>query len=174
MLGFFMRCNVPWNSVDNVLFPIYLDEEFHWILARLSFKDQCIYVYDSMHGATHAVRVQKSVAAYLELISHFLSCIGFWKNRSDGLLVANSFDIRIVDGLPTQANTDCGVFVVVFAEYLLDGLEISNNLDDIDAIRIRYGVLLWDYGKNKQSQCTVSEDESTGRLLKKKDDVQQI
>ncbi|KAM3396398.1 hypothetical protein P3S68_005404 [Capsicum galapagoense] len=29
MLGFFMRCNVPWNSVDNVLFPINLAEEFH-------------------------------------------------------------------------------------------------------------------------------------------------
>ncbi|KAM3235736.1 hypothetical protein P3L10_015773 [Capsicum annuum] len=88
--------------------------------------------------------------------------------------MANSFDIRIVDGLPTQANMDCGVFVAAFAEYLLDGLEISNHLDDIDAIRIRYGVLLWDYGKKKQSQCAVSEDESTGRLLKKTDGVQQI
>ncbi|KAM3233463.1 hypothetical protein P3L10_018822 [Capsicum annuum] len=151
MLGFFMRCNVPWNSVDNVLFLINLAEELHWILARLTFKDQCIYVYDSMYGARHAVRVQKSVAAYLELISHFLSCIGFWKSRSDGLPVANSFDIFIVDGLSTQANTDCGIFVAAFAEFLLDGLEISNYLDDIDAIRIWYGVLLWDYGKKKQS-----------------------
>ncbi|KAF3619704.1 hypothetical protein FXO37_33588 [Capsicum annuum] len=116
----------------------------------------------------------KSVAAYSELISYFFSCIGFWESRSDGLPVANSFDIRIVDGLPTQANMDCGVFVAAFAEYFLDGLQISNHLDDIDVIRIRYGVLLWDYGKKKQSQCAVSEDESTGRLLKKKDGVQQI
>ncbi|KAM3337055.1 hypothetical protein P3S68_032755 [Capsicum galapagoense] len=124
-----------------------------------------------MHGARHVVRVQKSVAAYSELIPHFLSCIEFWESRSDGLPVANSFDIRIVDGLPTQANTDCGVFVAAFAEYFLDGLEISNHLDDIDAIRTRYGVLLWDYGKKKESQCAVSKDESTGRLLKKKDGV---
>ncbi|KAF3635319.1 hypothetical protein FXO37_26046 [Capsicum annuum] len=47
----------------------------------------------------------KSVAAYLELIPHFLSCIEFWKSRSDGLSIADSFDIRIDDGLPTQANT---------------------------------------------------------------------
>ncbi|KAF3674082.1 hypothetical protein FXO38_05403 [Capsicum annuum] len=119
------------------------DSEFHWILERLSFKDQCIYVYDSTHGARRAVRVQKSVAAYSELISHFLSCIGFWESRSDGLPVANSFDIRIVDGLPMQANTDCGIFVAAFDEYLLDGLEISNHLDDIDAIRTRYLNLLW-------------------------------
>lgn len=105
MLRFFMRYNVPWSSDDNVLFSINLAEEFHWILARLSFKNQCIYVYDSMHGARHVVRVQKSVAAYSELIPHFLSCIGFWESRSDGLPVANSFDIRIVDGLPTQDNT---------------------------------------------------------------------
>ncbi|KAM3246084.1 hypothetical protein P3L10_007851 [Capsicum annuum] len=94
MLVFFMRCNIPWNNIDNVLFPINLAEEFHWILP-------------------------------------------------------DSFDIRIYDGLPTQANTDGGVFIAAFAEYLLDGLEISNHLDDIDAIRIRYGVLLWDYGKKK-------------------------
>ncbi|KAF3675663.1 hypothetical protein FXO37_05723 [Capsicum annuum] len=167
MLDFFMRCNVPWNSIDNVLFPINLAEEFHWVLERLSFKDQCIYVYDSMHGSRHAVRVHKSVAAYSELIPHFFSCIGFWESRSDGLSVANSFDICIVDGLPTQANNN-------ILNYLLDGLQISNHLDDIDAIRIRYGVLLWDYGKKKQSQCAVSEDKSTGRLLKKKDGVQQI
>ncbi|KAF3638400.1 hypothetical protein FXO37_24418 [Capsicum annuum] len=73
-----------------------------------------------------------------------------------------------------QFNRDCGVFVAAFAEYLLDGLEISNHLDDIDIIRIWYGVLQWDFGKKKQKQCAVSEDESTGRLLKKKDGVQQI
>ncbi|KAF3626567.1 Zinc ion binding, putative isoform 1 [Capsicum annuum] len=78
----------------------------------------------------------KLVAAYSELISYFFSCIGFWESRSDGLPVANSFDIRIVDGLPTQANMDCGVFVAAFAEYFLDGLQISNHLDDIDVIRI--------------------------------------
>ncbi|KAM3397633.1 hypothetical protein P3S68_001146 [Capsicum galapagoense] len=174
MLGFFMRCNVPQNIVDNVLFPINLAEEFHWILARLSFKDQCICVYDSMHGTRHAVYVQKSVAAYSELIPHFLSCIGFWESRSDGLPVANSFDIHIVEGLPTQANTNYGVFCAAFAEYLLDSLEISTYLDDIDVIRTRSGVLLWDYEKKKQSQCAVSKDESTSRLLKKKDGVQKI
>ncbi|KAF3654130.1 hypothetical protein FXO37_16662 [Capsicum annuum] len=76
--------------------------------------------------------------------------------------------------LTLQFNRDCGVYVATFAEYFLDGLEISNYLDDIDAIRIRYGVLLWDYGKKKQRQCAVSEDECTGRLLKKNDGVQQI
>ncbi|KAF3661856.1 hypothetical protein FXO38_11456 [Capsicum annuum] len=66
---------------------------------------------------------------------------------------------------------DCGVFIAAFVEYLLDGLEISNHLDDIDAIRNRYGVLLSDYGKKKQSQYAVSEDEYTGRLLKKKNGI---
>nr|XP_033515717.1 uncharacterized protein LOC104110634 [Nicotiana tomentosiformis] len=35
---------------------------------------------------------------------------------------------------------------------------------DSDGIRNRYGILLWDYGVNKQRARAVSYDESTGRL----------
>ncbi|XP_059312799.1 uncharacterized protein LOC132063987 isoform X2 [Lycium ferocissimum] len=51
MLGYFMRCNVPWYTVDDIFFLVNVAENWHWILVRLSFKDHCFYIYDSMGGA---------------------------------------------------------------------------------------------------------------------------
>ncbi|KAM3340098.1 hypothetical protein P3S68_029968 [Capsicum galapagoense] len=86
---------------------------------------------------------------YSELIPNLLSSINFWDKRSDGIAAADSFDIRMVDVLPTQKNTGCGVFVAAFAEYMIEGIQIPVSLDDIDSIRSRYGALLWQYGKTK-------------------------
>lgn len=46
----------------------------------------------------------KAILAYVELIPNFLSCIDFWEKGSDGFLIADYFDIRMVDRLPTQVN----------------------------------------------------------------------
>ncbi|KAK4359358.1 hypothetical protein RND71_021587 [Anisodus tanguticus] len=102
-----------------------------------------------MGGAHQTIHVKKNVEAYSELIPHFLSRIDFLGSRSDGILAVDSFEIRMVAGLPTQDNTDCDVFTAAFAEYLIEGREISKVVNDIDAIRSRYGALLWDYEKKK-------------------------
>ncbi|PHT68736.1 Cysteine-rich receptor-like protein kinase 2, partial [Capsicum annuum] len=76
------------------------------IFYRLSFQDQCIYVYDSMRGARYRRVADKAVLAYLELIPNLLSSIDFRDKRSDGIPDAASFDIWMVDGFPTQKNTE--------------------------------------------------------------------
>ena len=53
---------------------------------------------------------------------------------------------------------DCGVFVVAFAEYLLHGLEIPNDMN-IDQMRSRYAVSLYTYGMMKQRDAVESEYE---------------
>ncbi|KAM3202025.1 hypothetical protein P3L10_029649 [Capsicum annuum] len=94
--------------------------------------------------------------------SNFWYILGYvmsiYDKRIDGIATADSFDIRMVDGLPTQKNTDCGIFVTVFAEYMIEGIQIPASVDDIDSIRSRYGVLLWQYGKIKQKQRAISDD----------------
>ncbi|KAM3283867.1 putative protein isoform X1 [Capsicum chacoense] len=60
----------------------------------------------------------------------------------DGIAAADSYDIRM----------DCGIFVVAFAKYMIEGVQIPASLDDIDSIQSRYDVLLWQYGKIKQKQ----------------------
>ncbi|KAF3649878.1 hypothetical protein T459_03307 [Capsicum annuum] len=90
------------------------------------------------------------ILGYVMRIDINLLCsIDFWDKRSDGITTADSFYIRMVDGLPTQKNTDCGIFVAAFAEYMIEGVQIPASLDDIDNLRSRYGVLLWQYGKIK-------------------------
>ncbi|XP_070034961.1 uncharacterized protein [Nicotiana tomentosiformis] len=172
ILGYFLRCNVPWCTVDEVLFPINLSDKWHWILARLSFKDLRIYIYDSMSGARQNSAVRRSIEPYSVLLPYFLHRIGFWDTKENpmGISTIDSFEIHVIDGLPTQDNTDCGVYVAAFAEYIIQGSRIPEAID-IDGIRNRYGILLWDYGVKKQRANALSDDESTGRLkdLAKKD-----
>ncbi|KAK4362044.1 hypothetical protein RND71_017285 [Anisodus tanguticus] len=66
------------------------------------------------------------------------------KEKSDGIPTVDSFENRMVAGLPTQDNTDCDIFVVAFDEYLIEGREISKGVNDIDVVRSRYSALLWD------------------------------
>ena len=54
--------------------------------------------------------------------------------------------------------SDCGVFVVAFAEYLLHGLEIPDDIN-IDHMRSRYAVSLYIYGMMKQRDAVESEYE---------------
>ena len=58
---------------------------------------------------------------------------------------------------------DCGVFVAVFAEYLMHGLAIPGFLN-IEDMRSRYAVSLYSYRKRKQTDHIDSEDECPGRL----------
>ncbi|OIT36590.1 hypothetical protein A4A49_02960 [Nicotiana attenuata] len=107
ILGYFLRCNVPWSTVDEVLFPINLSDKWHWILARLSFKDLRIYVHDSMSGARQNSAVRRSVEPYSVLLPYFLHRIGFWDTKENpmGIPANDPFEIHVVDGLPMQDNT---------------------------------------------------------------------
>ncbi|XP_070022964.1 uncharacterized protein [Nicotiana sylvestris] len=165
ILGYFLRCNVPWSTVDEILFPINLSDKWNWILARLSFKDLHIYVYDSMSGARQNSAVQRSVEPYSVLLPYFLHRIGFWDTKENpmGIPANDPFEIHVVDGLLTQDNTDCGIYVAAFAEYIIQGSNIPKAIN-IDGIRNRYVILLWDYGVKKQRGHAASDDESTSRL----------
>ncbi|XP_070049917.1 uncharacterized protein [Nicotiana tomentosiformis] len=172
ILGYFLRCNIPWCTVDEVIFPINLSDKWHWILARLSFKDLRIYIYDSMSGALQNITVRRLIDPYSVLLPYFLHRIGFWDTKENpmGIPTIDPFEIHVIDGLPTQDNTDCSVYVAAFAEYIIQGSSIPEAID-IDGIRNQYGILLWDYGVKKQRAHALSDDESTGRLkgLAKKD-----
>ncbi|KAF3677457.1 hypothetical protein FXO38_03783 [Capsicum annuum] len=66
-----------------------------------------------------------------------------------------------------QSN-DCGMFVYAFDEYVShDIFDISSKLFDVVNHRIRYGALLWDYARQKQSDGAISESEATGNVTSK-------
>ncbi|PHU12510.1 hypothetical protein BC332_19440 [Capsicum chinense] len=58
--------------------------------------------------------------------------------------MANSFDVQDVDGIAqkTIRRLDCGPFVVTYAEYLSDGLQVPNDGLDVGLLRKIYAALL--------------------------------
>ena len=62
--------------------------------------------------------------------------------------------------------SDCGAFIVAFAEFLLHDLEIPKEMN-IEDMRICYAVSLFSYGKWKQSINIESEFDCRGRLKPK-------
>ncbi|PHT66536.1 hypothetical protein T459_30961 [Capsicum annuum] len=60
----------------------------------------------------------------------------------------DTLSIKIVDKLPQQTQCDCGTFICTFAEYVIHGRYIPKEIS-IGYVRMRYGALLWDYGKKK-------------------------
>ncbi|XP_075092415.1 uncharacterized protein LOC142172649 [Nicotiana tabacum] len=169
MKGFRMHCNTLWHQVDHVIFPINLAEIWHWILGCVSFHKRCFYVYDSLRSRKHKKAIQKVAEAYAVLIPLFLISIEFYNQRSDivvenglhmGKKLTGPFVIELITNLPTQQNSDCGVYVACFAEYIIEDLPIPVANFDVDGLRARFGILLWHYGRNKQLHGESSESEA--------------
>ncbi|OIT00494.1 hypothetical protein A4A49_51758 [Nicotiana attenuata] len=95
--------------------------------------------------------------------------IEFYNQRSDivvenglhmGKNLTDPFEIELITNLPTQQNSDCGVYVACFAEYIIEDLPIPVANFDVDGLRAMFGILLWHYGRNKQLHGESSESEA--------------
>ncbi|PHU00393.1 hypothetical protein BC332_30180 [Capsicum chinense] len=63
--------------------------------------------------------------------------------------MGNPFDVQYVKGISQQTigSLDCGLFVVAYAEYLSDGLQVPNDGLDVGLLRKKYAAILWKYGE---------------------------
>nr|XP_016452942.1 PREDICTED: uncharacterized protein LOC107777439 [Nicotiana tabacum] len=178
VLGFYILCNTPWVFVDYVLMPINVKYAWHWVLGVLSLHDCCIYIYDSMRSPGHDVVIHKALHSFAVMIPLLLNTTTFYQQRSDIATnishylgkkdLSEPFALTSVDNLPQQEKTDCGIYCSAFAEYFIEGkkIPVDKNIFDPTRLRTRYGALLYYYGKKKQLEYLVSEDEATGRLDK--------
>ncbi|PHT56745.1 hypothetical protein CQW23_05231 [Capsicum baccatum] len=76
--------------------------------------------------------------------------------------MANPFDVQYVDGILNKPLVackfkDCDTFVAAYAEYLSDGLQVSNDGLDAELLRKRYTALLWKYGEAKAQKPYVTD-----------------
>ncbi|XP_070035081.1 uncharacterized protein [Nicotiana tomentosiformis] len=117
----------------------------------------------------HKKAIQKVAEAYAVLIPLFLVSTEFYNQRSDivvenglhlGKDLTDPFEIELITNLPTHQNTDYGVYVASFAEYIIEGLPILVANFDVDGLRARFGILLWHYERNKQLYGESSESEA--------------
>ncbi|CAA0815608.1 Domain of unknown function (DUF1985 [Striga hermonthica] len=163
ILGYKIICGLPWANVDHVMFPIHLDINGvgHWILGRLSLDDLKLYIYNSIRTEDCDKIAIETVQAYVEIIPIYLRLIKFSKK---GLACNGNFEVVMVDNLPQQLNSDCGVFVASFAEHFISGHEISKEKFDINSQRERYGYLLYKHGLMKHVNECDSDDDSPGSV----------
>ncbi|OIT19384.1 hypothetical protein A4A49_66101, partial [Nicotiana attenuata] len=132
----------------------------------------CIYIYDSIRSSRHDVVVHKALNSFAVMIPLLLNTTTFYQQRSDITMdkphflekeeLSNPFAIISVDNLPQQEKADCGIYYSAFAEYFIEGKELPDdkNMFDPTRLRLRYAALLYIYGKKKQLESLVSEDES--------------
>ncbi|CAA0809706.1 High mobility group B protein 6 [Striga hermonthica] len=159
--GYKIICGLSWFKVDHVLFPIHLEinNVGHWIMGLLSFDDMKLRIYNSIRTQDCDNLVMENVKAYVELIPIFLDLVRFPKKSEHGPL-----EVIMVDNVPQQLNSDCGIYVASFAEYFISGHDITKTNIDATVQRHRYGYLLYTHGLMKQTNGYESDDESPGSL----------
>ncbi|XP_060200199.1 uncharacterized protein LOC132628438 [Lycium barbarum] len=169
--------NVLWHTVDNVLIPVNIKEENHWLLVVLSFKDRRLYVYNSYQAVGHNAVVRNEITKLATLLPHFLHLAGFCVNKKSIDLVKDLayadkgqidiLEVIYVENLPHQpvGSTDCGVFVAAYVEYLTSGERIPDVID-AHMQRMRYGALLWDYAERKVADNAESDNEVLPRPIR--------
>ncbi|PHU01820.1 hypothetical protein BC332_27071 [Capsicum chinense] len=150
--GFSISAVLPWNLVDEVYIPINCGDEFHWVLAVVVLKESYIRVYDSMSRRRHFGSLSE-IQKLAKILPTYLDMSGFLnqKVRTDWSTIkayqdkmANPFDVQYIDGIAQQTigSLDCGPFVVAYAEYLSDGLQLPNDRLDARLLHKRYVALL--------------------------------
>ncbi|PHT32360.1 hypothetical protein CQW23_28697 [Capsicum baccatum] len=156
--------NFPWHQVDEVYVPINCNENFHWVLAVIALKDRRIRVYDSLSrrrntkSITEIQKLAKMLPTYLS-DSKFYDEISRtdWPNletyrdkitQMAQILNEHPFDVEYVQHIMQQEcdTVDCGVFVVGYAEYLSEEMNVPSDDFEAEYHRMRYATLLRKYG----------------------------
>ncbi|PHU01822.1 hypothetical protein BC332_27073 [Capsicum chinense] len=149
---FRIPAGLPWHLVDEVYIPINCGDEFHWVLVVVVLKERRILVYDSMSRRRH-LGLSSEIQKMAKILPTYLDMSGFLnqKVRTDWSTIkayqdkmANPFDVQYIDGIAQQTigSLDCGPFVVAYAEYLSDGLQLPNDRLDARLLHKRYVALL--------------------------------
>ncbi|KAH0653715.1 hypothetical protein KY289_031393 [Solanum tuberosum] len=149
ILGEFVLSNRSCHTIDHILFPLCVDDQ--WLMARLSFKDRSIYVYDSMGDVVFRANIRSYVDAYRFIIPLFLLILNFFGKRTDIQLnirpyknkaLVDPFNVVMIKDLPLQQDTDRGIYVALFAERFICGSNVFDNEFDVNTHRIKFGSLL--------------------------------
>lgn len=74
--------STPWYSVDNILFPIWLAEQKHWLLAILNFKERQMHVNNTLSCKGIEMVVKNALLPLCTLLPHYLLHTYFY-SRTD-------------------------------------------------------------------------------------------
>ncbi|XP_050213770.1 uncharacterized protein LOC126665110 [Mercurialis annua] len=165
--GYGILCNTPWKDVDEVLFPMHLTNKKHWVLGRFVFKDRCVYVYNSLDTATSKKESEKAAKKYSVVLPRIFALLDIYNLRTDidlqspayrNKLPDSPFSVSYVTDLPIQKKSDCGAFVLAFAEHLIRSQPIPSEFL-IESHRERIAYLFFKYATMKHDNNIDSDEE---------------
>jgi len=112
-------------SKEQLFIPVHIEEENHWCLISVNFKEKSIHYYDSLGNRNFDS---------LKLVLMYL--IMEYDDKKKAKFNANGWILTNEVNCPQQTNTwDCGVFVLMFAEHLSRGSPLNFSQSDMDRFR---------------------------------------
>uniref|UniRef100_A0A803Q1Z7 Ubiquitin-like protease family profile domain-containing protein n=1 Tax=Cannabis sativa TaxID=3483 RepID=A0A803Q1Z7_CANSA len=180
ILGQYNFCFQPWIGVDDVVGSCHVGVQRHWIFLHFSILRRKIFIFNFMKNTKkNQKKILPDLLAYCELLPYFLDFLNFYDGRNDISLESGPYAVpkntpieyEFVDKLPTQSNSDCGVFVIKYADMFIRGKinEIPPDMDEmITHYRDDLAVTLYNYGQKKIYEGYSTEDKPKGKKSKKK------
>ena len=79
--GYAIPYGMPWHLKDDVNVTINNNGEFHWILAVVALKEQCIKVYDSMSSNRSNRKLSSEIQKMATMLPKYLELSGFYEQN---------------------------------------------------------------------------------------------
>jgi len=117
-------------SLDKIFFPCI--KESHWTLFIIFIQDKAIHYFDSSYGMmtrmSQANKDMKTMHSLLQWIADL---------SNDQLINCDlsKFILNDCREIPQQYTFDCGVFTMMYADFLTDNLPLSFTANDIPFFR---------------------------------------
>ncbi|GAY54087.1 hypothetical protein CUMW_153960 [Citrus unshiu] len=128
------------TDVDMLLIPVNLDGE-HWVLARVDFWKNKVWIYDSLLTCRDDKRYRLKFKPLEVIFPRWLEYVGFYNIRPE-LRSADPWKVIAVRSAPQQerGTGDCGVFVLMVTMYLMFGLTLEFTASHVEYFRKKIAV----------------------------------
>ncbi|MCE5167027.1 hypothetical protein HAX54_034118 [Datura stramonium] len=135
--GYRLYVVVPWHTVDSVFIRINVKDKLHWVLAVLSLRDRCIYIYDSLRSAGHDAAVKREIEKLPQFLPMYLSTTYFYKKkgitssthpRYNIQTPSDAFEVTYVDNIPQRKSGS--IYASILWDYTTKKLEVESMSDD--------------------------------------------
>ncbi|KAK4737205.1 hypothetical protein R3W88_000902 [Solanum pinnatisectum] len=125
---------------------------FIGVFSIVILKERCIKVYDSMSSSRTNRKFSFEIQKLFKILSKYLESSGFFEQNDrtnwsvlesyQGRKKSHPFEVKCVTDIAQQTSNNCGFFVVVYVEFLNDGLQIPPYGIISQYLRMRYVSLL--------------------------------
>ncbi|KAK9181049.1 hypothetical protein WN944_024186 [Citrus x changshan-huyou] len=128
------------TDVDMLLIPVNLDGA-HWVLARVDFRKNKVWIYDSLLTNRDDKRYKLKFKPLEVIFPRWLEYVGFYNIRPE-LQSEDPWKVIAVKSAPQQepGTGDCGVFVLMVTMYLMFGLRLEFNASHVEYFRKKIAV----------------------------------